>query len=113
MQKLHSNYAESAGRGMKKVHGNYAESSYNNKKTIRTNNNNNKTGVEKKLIKWFSEMDDVASPSGLSRILVEKYGHAALDKALKSSSCTSRAQLTKLAEHYAKKLVEDKQNVMF
>jgi hypothetical protein len=59
--------------------------------------------VEKMLIKWFSNMEDVSNPIGLARKMLNLYSEPILNRALKNPNCTSRAELTKLADYYKKK----------
>lgn len=60
--------------------------------------------VEKKLLKWFSEMEDVDDPERLVKFFLKKYPEKVIADSLANSTCTSRTKFTKLCEFYFKKI---------
>ena len=56
--------------------------------------------LEKKLLKWFFEMDDVDNPKGMVKFYFQKYPEKIIRRAFENSTCTSRGAFNKLLEHY-------------
>lgn len=76
-----------------------------NNKQITTNNNdkqlNNLTttgGVEKKLLKWLSGMEDVTNPTGLTEFYLKKYPLSNVKRALNDAACISRNKFIEICE---------------
>ncbi len=104
------NYEIFNPRNEQKMNGSRTEVERNvntiEREVMRSNEINDNNGeVEKKLSKWFSEMEGVKNPGGLANFYLKKYPERIIKKALNNSNCTGRARFSSLCEEYSKKKV--------